>query len=620
MASPTHRQSLAVTPARQSSMEASGSQNATPMQHDKSQGAKRTLELNGDGRARFRGCSKIKHYEFLSKLGEGTFGEVSKARSLRNKSILALKKIIVHNEKEGFPVTSLREIKILKMLSHPNVLKLAEMVVERNKIEGGKRKSTMYMVTPYMEHDLVGLLENPDVHLTVPQIKCYMMQLLRGVAYLHRNHILHRDMKAANLLISNRGILQIADFGLARHYEGPTPEPGKGNGEAKRDYTGLVVTRWYRSPELLMQLRHYTPAIDMWGVGCVFAEMFDRKAILAGTSDLNQLNMIFHLVGSPTEDNMPGWSDLPGCEGVKTFYQQSGVMNDRFGKHGPLMISLLREFLMLDWHKRINAQDSLKHPYFHTDPLPARAEDLPRFEDSHELDRRRFRNQANPPPAPAGGTGEWSNGDSAAHRRGERYGFSNSQGGYDSGREQGGRSLGPRDAGAGGAARNGHGHDGRQSGRGPPPTRPPPHANNGPGEPKGPPPGRQPAWMRDPPNGAKLPPRPAGPLPPHPAMGGGGGRSDSRGSGGGGAGAGRAVRGPRMDSYVPDYSSEGPRGRERDRDRNRGRDGNGDRDGNRERERERERDRRRSRSRSPRRERGDSASKIRDRDWELYRR
>ncbi len=125
----------------------------------------------------------------------------------------------------------------------------------------------MYTVTPYMDHDLSGLLDNPAVHFKEGQIKCYMLQLLQGLRYLHDQHILHRDMKAANLLISNTGNLQIADFGLARHYDGPTPQPGRPIGDGRRDYTGLVVTRWYRPPELLLQLRQYTTAIDVWGVG-----------------------------------------------------------------------------------------------------------------------------------------------------------------------------------------------------------------------------------------------------------------------------------------------------------------------------------------------------------------
>lgn len=377
---------------------------------------KAPLDKTPDGNSRFHGCSGIKNYEILSKLGEGTFGEVHKAQSLKTGRIVALKKILMHNEKDGFPITALREIKLLKMLSHPNILKLEEMAVERNKGEG-RKKAIMYMVTPYMDHDLSGLLENPSVHFTEPQIKCYMLQLLKGLEHLHANKILHRDMKAANLLINNKGVLQIADFGLARPYDDPIPQPGKGGGEATRDYTTLVVTRWYRPPELLLQLRRYTTAIDMWGVGCVFGEMFKGKPILAGNSDLNQAQMIFDLVGSPNEENMPGWSSLPGCEGISSFQYRPSTLPQAFREQGSSAISLLTELLKLDWRKRINAMDALHHPYFTNTPLPAHPSEIPHFEDSHELDRRKFRGQkAALPPAPAGydvgmgPNGDWGHG------------------------------------------------------------------------------------------------------------------------------------------------------------------------------------------------------------------
>ena len=364
-----------------------------------------------NGRFKFHGCSPIQQYEFMGKLGEGTFGEVSKARSKKTGAVVALKKIIMHNEKDGFPITALREIKLLKMLDHVNVLKLEEMAIEKPKGEA-KKKSHMFMVTPYMSHDLSGLLENPDVNFTIPQIKCYMLQLLEGVKYLHENKILHRDMKAANLLISNKGILQIADFGLARPYEDDIPKPGRGGGEATRDYTALVVTRWYRPPELLLSLRKYTTAIDMWGVGCVFGEMFRRKPILSGKTDLDQAFLIFDLVGSPNDESMPGWRNLPGCEGTREWPPRKGRLAQEFGEQGPLMVSLLSELLKLDWRTRINAMDALKHPYFHSPPYPAKPEDIPRFEDSHELDRRIARGQNKVlPPAPKGGSvgmGEWT--------------------------------------------------------------------------------------------------------------------------------------------------------------------------------------------------------------------
>lgn len=353
---------------------------------------------------KFKGCSSIDDYKISGKLGEGTFGEVHKATS-KTGTVVALKKILMHNEKDGFPVTAIREIKLLKMLSHINILQLQEMAVERGKTKE-RKKAIMYMVTPYMEHDLSGMLTNPDIHLTEPQIKCYMLQLLEGLKYLHASQILHRDIKAANLLISNKGILQIADFGLARNYEeSPPPHPGQPYSEARRDYTALVVTRWYRPPELLLGLRRYTPAIDLWGVGCVFGEMYKRVPILQGSSDVAQIHMIFELVGSPTEENMPGWTQLPGCEGVTEFAASQPKLNQRFRELSPGACSLLTDLLRLNWRKRITAMSALAHPYFRAHPPPAKPSELPTFEDSHELDHRKERGQKErPPPAPAGGT------------------------------------------------------------------------------------------------------------------------------------------------------------------------------------------------------------------------
>ena len=242
------------------------------------------------------------------------------------------------------------------------------------------------MATPYMDHDLCGLLDNPKVEFTIPQIKCYARQLLEGTAYLHRMNILHRDMKAANLLISNQGILQIADFGLARSYLDDPNEPK----ERRREYTSMVVTRWYRPPELLLGERRYTPAIDLWGVGCILAEMYKGKPILQGPNDIAQLDMVFQLCGTPTEVTWPGWMLLPGCEGVRSFKTWPRTLEREYERHGEECVDLLGHLMRLDPSKRYTATEALTHKYFTTDPLPASPSDLPTYEASHELDKSKY--------------------------------------------------------------------------------------------------------------------------------------------------------------------------------------------------------------------------------------
>lgn len=271
------------------------------------------------------------------------------------------------------------------MLNHPNIIRLSDMTVERgDKVK--KKRGSIFMVTPYMDHDLCGLLSNPNVKFSVPQIKCYMKQLLEGTEYLHKMRILHRDMKAANLLISNQGILQIADFGLARiYYDEPPPE----SNEPRREYTNMVVTRWYRPPELLLGERRYTPAIDLWGIGCMLAEMYKGKPILQGQSDLEQLNMIFNLCGTPTEASMPGWTLLPGCENIKSFKTYARQLEREYQAYDKTMVELLAGLLNLDPARRLTATEALAHGYFKTEPLPAKPEELPNYETSHELDKRK---------------------------------------------------------------------------------------------------------------------------------------------------------------------------------------------------------------------------------------
>ncbi|KAI0777181.1 kinase-like domain-containing protein [Trametes elegans] len=350
----------------------------------------REQEQEAYGRV-FVGCGQQSDYAVLTKLGEGTFGEVHKAIHREKGHTVALKRILMHNEKEGMPVTALREIKILKALKHSCIVDILDMFVVRS--HGKEAPLSVYMVFPYMDHDLAGLLENERVKLSPSQIKLYMKQLLEGTEYMHRNHILHRDMKAANLLISNDGCLKIADFGLARAFDPNIVRYKEDVRGKERKYTNCVVTRWYRPPELLLGARQYGGEVDMWGVGCVLGEMFFRKPILPGASDLDQLDKIWQLCGSPTTQNWPEYDSLPGCEGVKTFGYYPRRLRQTYESIGPETVDLLDKLLVCNPRQRLTAGQALDHDYFWTDPLPADPKSLPTYEASHEFDKRGRRHQ-----------------------------------------------------------------------------------------------------------------------------------------------------------------------------------------------------------------------------------
>lgn len=348
----------------------------------------------------FVGSGRISEYIMMQKLGEGTFGEVHQARrqdaSKSGGGDVALKRIIMHSEKEGMPITALREIKILKALSHPNIVKVLDIVVmPRTPKEAG----SVYVVFPYMDHDLAGLLENNSVQLSQSHIKLYMKQLFEGVEYMHDNHIVHRDIKAANILVSNEGVLQIADFGLARPFIKRSKQERISNRLEK--YTNCVVTRWYRPPELLMGERYYGPEIDMWGVGCILAEMFLRHPIFQGSSDMDQLEKIWWLCGTPTRESWPDFENLPGLDGIKMFKERPKDLRNFLSRQCPSMTedthSLIDALLTPDPSKRPSASQALLHDYFWTSPLPADPKTIPKFDASHELDKRKKAIPAPPP-------------------------------------------------------------------------------------------------------------------------------------------------------------------------------------------------------------------------------
>ncbi|CAA2993396.1 cyclin-dependent kinase c-2 [Olea europaea subsp. europaea] len=350
------------------------------------------------------GSRSVECFEKLEQIGEGTYGQVYMAREKGTGEIVALKKIRMDNEKEGFPITAIREIKILKKLQHENVIKLKEIVTspgimlnstlkdvisfelvcyhlfdisfrtsnvfymchqgpeveDQGKPDGNKYKGNIYMVFEYMDHDLTGLADRPGLRFTIPQIKCYMKQLLTGLHYCHVNQVLHRDIKGSNLLIDNEGNLKLADFGLARSY----------SSDHNANLTNRVITLWYRPPELLLGATKYGPAVDMWSVGCIFAELLNGKPILPGKNEPEQLNRIFELCGTPDEINWPGVSKIPWYNKFKPARPLKRRVREVFRHFDRNALELLEKMLALDPSQRISAKDALDAEYFWADPLP----------------------------------------------------------------------------------------------------------------------------------------------------------------------------------------------------------------------------------------------------------
>ncbi|CAM9626603.1 unnamed protein product, partial [Ectocarpus sp. 12 AP-2014] len=247
----------------------------------------------------------VSAYDILEPIGEGTYGKVWKAKEPGGDIVVALK-MIKATDKEGnscdggFPITSIREIRILRTLTHDNIVELLEVVTDSHgKVEDGKQ-GDVYMAFEYLEYDLWALANSSQVKLTATHIKTYMKQMLDAIAYMHTNKVMHRDLKLANMLIGADGILKVGDWGLARSFH-----------DNQTKHTPTVITLWYRPPEVLLRTTRYGPAVDMWSVGCILAELLYESPILPGTHEKEQLNLIYSLCGTPTDESWPDRTELP---------------------------------------------------------------------------------------------------------------------------------------------------------------------------------------------------------------------------------------------------------------------------------------------------------------------
>ncbi|KAF4985695.1 hypothetical protein FDECE_16385 [Fusarium decemcellulare] len=321
----------------------------------------------------------VENYEKLNDIEEGTYGWVARATNKATGKVVALKRLKLDPaDRNGLPVTGLREIQILKDCQHRNIVSMEEVVVGD---DVSRPDNSLFLVLEFVEHDLKSILEDMPEPFLSSEVKRLLLQLTSGIAYLHDNWILHRDLKTSNLLLNNRGQLKIADFGMARYVGDPPPK-----------LTQLVVTLWYRAPELLLGTKTYGAAVDMWSVGCIFGELLTREPLLQGKNEVDQVSRIFELCGVPTDESWPGFRRLPNARSLrlpKTAAASGSVVRARFPGLTTAGAGLLSDLLSLDPDRRPSAREMLQHEYFRQDPKPKPESMFPTFPSKAGQERRR---------------------------------------------------------------------------------------------------------------------------------------------------------------------------------------------------------------------------------------
>ncbi|KAL7164496.1 hypothetical protein ACSBR2_040412 [Camellia fascicularis] len=230
-------------------------------------------------------------------------------------------------------------------MKHGNVVRLQDVVHSEKRL---------YLVFEYLDLDLKKHMDScPEFSKDPRLIKMFLYQILRGIAYCHSHRVLHRDLKPQNLLIDRRtNALKLADFGLARAFGIPV-----------RTFTHEVVTLWYRAPEILLGSRHYSTPVDVWSVGCIFAEMVNQRPLFPGDSEIDELFKIFRILGTPNEDTWPGVTSLADFKSAfpKWPSKDLATVVPNLDSAG---IDLLSKTLCLDPSRRITARSALEHEYF----------------------------------------------------------------------------------------------------------------------------------------------------------------------------------------------------------------------------------------------------------------
>ena len=294
----------------------------------------------------------MERYEKVRFLGSGTYGEVWLCLDKDTSSNVAVKTIKIINEGEGINFTALREIMLLQELKHENIITLSDVFL---------KNSNIHLVIELAEFDLSEKISN--LQNTEDIVKNLLKQLLEGLAFMHENSVIHRDLKPGNLLITRKGQLKITDFGTAKiicDAEGPR--------------SSQICSLWYQAPELLFGTKHYGKAMDIWSVGCIFAELLNKKTLFNGQSPIDQLTKIFNTLGTPDAEEWPGVNYLP------TYMPFEPSPKISFVKAFPTATEtardLLQQMLVFCPSRRITAQQALDHEFFKSGLAPASNSDI----------------------------------------------------------------------------------------------------------------------------------------------------------------------------------------------------------------------------------------------------
>ncbi|KAF0689143.1 Aste57867_19415 [Aphanomyces stellatus] len=288
-------------------------------------------------------------YEVLGIVGEGAYGVVLKCRNKENGEVVAIKKFKESEDDEIVRKTTLREVKLLKMLKQENIVNLKEAF---------RRKGKLYLVFEYVEKNLLEVLEEKPTGLDPELVRRYVYQLSRAIHYCHENGVVHRDIKPENLLVNPNSdhSLRLCDFGFARMIAD----------DHSQELTDYVATRWYRSPELLLGSTKYGKSVDIWAIGCIMGELLDGQPLFPGESEIDQLYMIQKMLGPLTPEHMELFLANPRFAGLKfPDMTRPETLQKRFvGKIPKRAMGFLKGTVQLGPDERMTSSECVNHPYF----------------------------------------------------------------------------------------------------------------------------------------------------------------------------------------------------------------------------------------------------------------